>query len=471
MDISNKKLRKAYSLYESGNLNEALALCEKFLQKDSCNPEALELEGKILRDLGRLEEAIITWKINSEYNDNEDAKYNLDQIDDDKKEHTLNYENLNILLSEAGEENKSSSFLPDITFKKDSFENVKIEEPQEEVIDSEVNIDNSTISTESSEPITNEPEAIEHEVEVHNPQFEVNFNEDNFAEEKEIKEPAKVEPTTEKAEFIPEKENKNSSKPVEEFVPEKITSRTESHKPKSKKLLYTIVGFVIALIIVIIAVCVSTSSKNKTEASKPQVEAPKVPTTSPVTPTPEATAPKVLSDSAAEALMNQLTTLVEANSYDGVNKLLTENPVNTIPEKYVADYNKAVSFMETQGVNYYYEQEMSAYNNKDYQDAINYFNQAKPYYKNFEAAPSMLFTEASSYEGLNQPEKAAEIYKEYLTDFPNSQYYTQECLYNLAIYYSKAGNSTEAKSYANQLVTNYSSSMYNNSNIQDILNK
>lgn len=466
MDISNKKLRKAYSLYESGNLNEALALCEKFLQKDSCNPEALELEGKILRDLGRLEEAIITWKINSEYNDNEDAKYNLDQIDDDKKQHTLNYENLNILLSEAGEEDKSSSFLPDVTFKKESFEDFKVETPKEEskeeIIDSEFRVENPSVNTENLKSNDNESE------------FKINFDEDkvndNFTEEKEIERPVnKVENRTEKAEFTSKKETKSSSKPVEEFIPEKITPRTESQKPKSKKLLYTIVGFIIALIIVIIAVYASTSNKSKPEVSKPQVEAPKVPT-KPET-TPEVTKPKVLSDSAAEALMNQLTSLVESNSYDGVNKLLTENPVNTIPEKYVADYNKAVSFMETQGVNYYYEQEMSAYNNKNYQDAINYFNQAKPYYKNFQAAPSMLFTEASSYEALNQPEKAAEIYKEYLTDFPNSQYYTQECLYNLAMYYNKVGNSTEAKSYANQLVTNYSSSMYNNSNIKDILNK
>ena len=70
MDISNKKLKKALTHYNNGEYESALKICEKFLEKEYSNEEALELEGEILYKLGRIDDAIVTWKINSEYNNN-----------------------------------------------------------------------------------------------------------------------------------------------------------------------------------------------------------------------------------------------------------------------------------------------------------------------------------------------------------------------------------------------------------------
>ncbi|WP_055070856.1 tetratricopeptide repeat protein [Clostridium massiliamazoniense] len=450
MDISNKKLKKAYTFYQTGRLKEALSLCEKILEKESCDEDALELEGKILKDLGRLEEAIITWKINAEYNDNEDAKNSLASVDEEKKQHTLSYENLSQLISEAANNDNND------------IQNNFIDSPKVEV---EVEISSTTRVKEEVETPTVDEKVEEPKVEK---------VKDNSAE-------IKVTSTSKKVTDSNKNKNLNSktttvektnSKPIEEFNPQNYGTAT---KKSSKKLLYSTAGVIIIIIAIIAAIYASTSANHK-KSTTPQVEnsqskeTPKTDTTN-KTPAPEVAKPAQLTDEQGQALINELTTLAESNSIDGVNKLLQENPISVIPEKYVSDYNNAVGFMETQGVNYYYEKEISAYNNKNYQEVINYFNSAKPYYKNFKAAPTMLFYAASSYSALNQKENAMNAYKEYLKEFPNSEYYTQECLYNLAMYYNQTNDLTQAKQYASELANKFPTSMYNNTNIENILKK
>lgn len=460
MDISNKKLKKAFTLYQTGRLKEALTLCEKFLQKESCNEEALELEGKILKDLGRLEEAIITWKINAEYNDNEDAKNSLSEIDEDKKQHTLSYENLSQLISEATNEQPENNNLIEATTSQTPLsieEPKKIEETKDTIIENSVKVD---VKAEEKIEIKVEESIKKKTVESANKKESIKTS--------YIKEETKniSKQKTKVAETKTTKHVENS-KPVEEFIPSNIEATTS--RKSSKRIIYTSVGVVIIAIAIIAAIYASTTSNHK-KAIKPPVQSSQNAQAAKPTPAPEAQ-PKKLTDEQGQALIDQLTTAADANSIDTVNSLLQKNPLDVIPEKYVADYNNALGFMENQGVNYYYEKEVSAYNNKQYEDTINYFNQAKPYYKKFKAAPTMLFYTASSYEALNQKEKAMETYKEYLKDFPNSEYYTEECLYNLAMYYNQTNDLTQAKQYASELSTNYPNSMYNNTNIEGILKK
>lgn len=458
MDISNKKLKKAFTLYQTGRLKEALSLCEKFLQKESCNEEALELEGKILKDLGRLEEAIITWKINAEYNDNEDAKNSLSEIDEDKKQHTLSYENLSQLISEATNEHPENNNLieaPRVQTPLSIEEPTKAEDFNTSIVENSVKVEEK-VEIKIEEPIKKKTvESAEKKESVKTSYIK--------EETKNVSKP-KVKVTETKT-----TKKVENSKPVEEFIPSNIESRNSTKS--SKKIIYTSVGVIIIAIAIIGAIYASTTSNNK-KVTKPPVQSSQSgqvvkPTPAP---TPEAQ-PKKLTDEQGQALIDQLTTAADANSIDTVNNLLQKNPLDVIPEKYVADYNNALGFMENQGVNYYYEKEVSAYNNKQYEATIDYFNQAKPYYKNFKAAPTMLFYTASSYEALNQKEKAMETYKEYLKVFPNSEYYTEECLYNLAMYYNQTNDITQAKQYASELSTNYPNSMYNNTNIKGILKK
>lgn len=457
MDISNKKLKKAYTLYQTGRLKEALSLCEKILQKESCDEEALELEGKILKDLGRLEEAIITWKINAEYNDNEDAKNSLASVDEEKKQHTLSYENLSQLISEAANNDNNH------------IQNNSITSPKVEV---EVEVSSTSAKIKEEVASSVEEKKIEKPKKV-----EKTKSEEITTSNDEIKVTSSSKKSTNSnknktSESKVTNRAKTNSKPIEEFNPQNYGTTT---KKSSKKLLYSTAGVIIIIIAIIAAIYASTTANHK-KSTTPQVESsqnketPKTDTTN-KTPAPEVTKPAQLTDAQGQALINELTTLAESNSIDGVNKLLQENPISVIPEKYVSDYNNAIGFMETQGVNYYYEKEIAAYGNKNYQEVINYFNAAKPYYKNFKSAPTMLFYAASSYSALNQKENAMNAYKEYLQEFPNSEYYTQECLYNLAMYYNQTNDLTQAKQYASELANKFPTSMYNNSNIEAILKK
>ena len=91
MEFSNKKLQKAFEYYEQGKYKEALKICSKVLNKEYNNEDALTLEGEVLFKCGRIDDAIITWKINAEYNNNELAKKHLARIDSGVKEMALSY--------------------------------------------------------------------------------------------------------------------------------------------------------------------------------------------------------------------------------------------------------------------------------------------------------------------------------------------------------------------------------------------
>ncbi|MGL5647937.1 MAG: tetratricopeptide repeat protein, partial [Clostridium sp.] len=91
MEFSNKKLQKAFDSFENEKYDDALKICNKVLDKDYNNEEALTLEGEILYKLGRIDDAIITWKINSEYNNNALAKRHLESLDNNVRKMALSY--------------------------------------------------------------------------------------------------------------------------------------------------------------------------------------------------------------------------------------------------------------------------------------------------------------------------------------------------------------------------------------------
>ncbi|MGL4847833.1 MAG: tetratricopeptide repeat protein [Clostridium sp.] len=91
MEFSNKKLQKAFDAFENEKYDDALKICNKVLDKDYNNEEALTLEGEILYKLGRIDDAIITWKINSEYNNNALAKRHLESLDNNVRKMALSY--------------------------------------------------------------------------------------------------------------------------------------------------------------------------------------------------------------------------------------------------------------------------------------------------------------------------------------------------------------------------------------------
>ena len=176
-----------------------------------------------------------------------------------------------------------------------------------------------------------------------------------------------------------------------------------------------------------------------------------------------------LTDEQSKNFVTDIQYLISADSIDGVNNILVKTPKSVIPESAMSEYDKAENFMKTTGLDYYYTNGMNAYDNNDYLTAINYFEKAKPYAKDDFRGPTMLFLTGASYQKLDDINNAIEVYKEFISTYPDAQNYGPEALYFLANYYSKNNNPTEAKKYAQLLTTRYPNSMYNNDNIKSIL--
>ncbi len=66
---NNKLYSKAIKYYEEGKLEKALLQCEEAISLNLRNSAALNLKGLLLYLKGNLDEAVATWKINWDFND------------------------------------------------------------------------------------------------------------------------------------------------------------------------------------------------------------------------------------------------------------------------------------------------------------------------------------------------------------------------------------------------------------------
>ncbi len=70
----NKLYSKAIKYYEEGKIEKALLKCEEAISLNLRNSAALNLKGLLLYLKGNLDEAVATWKINWDFNDDKIAK-------------------------------------------------------------------------------------------------------------------------------------------------------------------------------------------------------------------------------------------------------------------------------------------------------------------------------------------------------------------------------------------------------------
>ncbi|MGL5069533.1 MAG: tetratricopeptide repeat protein [Sarcina sp.] len=512
MNISNKKLKKALDHYKNGEYESALKICEKFLEKEYSNEEALALEGDVLYKLGRIDDAIVTWKINSEYNDNEEATQRLESVDKERKELALSYTSIQnmssedrILLENAYRENielkkqvDNSDLLKDANTK--STSNIDTEPLNNSKDDSivqntQLNVDDFESHTT---PINEHTSSFESEVEpivVPEEPKEYHIVETNIDDILESTPSKTNEPTnidleelkarTQHLEDTNEIKHTDDQKIIDAAVLPTSSSATPSNntsstsKPKSfssskKKIIITSAA---AIAIIIVAL-----SYNKIHASKvskdnaANLNNTKIADTSKPTETksPEATKPDTASSTKLDAaqatqFVNDMQYLISADSIDGINTILEKTPKDSLPQSAIAEYETAENFMKANGVTYYYDNGMNAYNANDYLTAIDYFKKAKPYAKDDFRGPTMLFLTATSYEKLDDMNNAVATYKDFLATYPDAKNYGPESLYFLANYYAKNNNPTEAKQYATELANKYPDSMYNNDNMKAIL--
>ncbi|MCF0148929.1 MAG: hypothetical protein HUJ77_11105 [Clostridium sp.] len=83
--MNNKRYEKALYLYNNGNIEKAIEICEKEMSRDLADSKVLNLKGLLLYLKGDLKDATDTWKINRDYNDDEISRLYLKDAENDFK--------------------------------------------------------------------------------------------------------------------------------------------------------------------------------------------------------------------------------------------------------------------------------------------------------------------------------------------------------------------------------------------------
>ena len=445
----DKRLKKAKDLYDNKNYKEVLKICDKILEKEYNNEQALELEGEALLKLGRIEEAVLNWQINAEYNNNPTAKMRLQDVDDETKQRalnlTLNLSNLSKFInSEAKKIEKQKKEAKKIEHKKEEAKynkNSKILEQKEPLAKNTI--------------INNEPKEKDLENKNNKKQFETNIENKQVVNDKEDnkKDLRKDESNSKKIEKDSNKENsktKDLNASTKEETADK--NKTKNDKPSNKGKKSAIIA-VCALIVVISSYVgikhFKAPANNETKQEQTEEKA----------------------KMSAEELNSKLSDAISKNDYNEIYTLLEENPQNTITDATKENYDKALELMKTKGIEKFYNEGLEQYKFKTYDKALDSFTKAYKYCNGSYLEPHILYFLGSTYNSIDKKDDGAKYFQEYLDKYPHSDLYTSEILYNLSLYYHNKGDNKKAKEYAQHIENSYPSSPYYNDVTKDILYK
>ncbi|MDQ0150934.1 tetratricopeptide repeat protein [Eubacterium multiforme] len=465
-----KKLDKANKYFKNKNYKEALKICDKILTKDYNNEKALELEGEILFKLDRIDEAILNWKINSEYNNNPTAKMRLADMDKETKEKALSYDNLNTISSipegeiedvvnpnEASKEgspsaNEETPNAPDEICE----ESNKIkEEPtlsEDNIKKPTENLTEESTKENTEETVTNQnekaTEILAEEIteqsakNIDEPSEDVNLNTSSINEEKNSFEEESSNENNDNNSPKTEENNNDTSNT------EETSKNTKTSLSKGKK---SAIIAVCAIIIVAASYAAvkhfnNTPSTNNTEQSQ-----------------------AVKEEKAEENLKANLDKAMKDKDMNAIYTLLTEVPKDKVPSDAKETYDQATDMMKKDGVEKFYNEGLDSYKDKKYDVALENLSKAYKFCDGSYLEPHILYFMGSTYNALDKKDDAVKYFEDYLKKYPHSDLYTAEVLYNLCLYYNDKGDKSQAKKYAQQLEDSYPSSPYYNDTSRKIL--
>lgn len=430
MSNFDKKLEKAENYYKKKHYKEALRICDKVLAKQYNNEKALELEGEIFYKLGKIDEAILNWKINAEYNNNPTAKMRLAETDKSTKEKALSYDNFNTISSDTLQAELAAILAAQEAEAKEK--EAKEQEAKEK----------QAMEAEAREKEAKEKQAREAEAR----EKEAKEKQAKEAEAKEKESNVKHSTDTDTT----EKENTEAT-PTNSDNTDKVESNKKKTSNKNRNIA---IAVACGVVVVLAAYSGVKYYSNKNDAPQKQ----------------EQQVNEQTKELPAD-FNNSLTKAVNDKNYEDLYNLLSEAKGLTIPADDEKIYSEATKLMQDEGVQSFYDAGLKDMKDKKYEDALNNLNKAYAFCDGTYLQPHIIYFMGAANAGLNKPEDAVKYYKEYLEKFPHSDMYTPEILYKLAEYYNGTGNKEEAKKYAQHIENSYPSSPYYNDTIKDILYK
>lgn len=443
-----KKVRKLYekamNFYEQGKIDKALDICELALSKELNNSLIINFKGMLLYQKGRLNEALIVWKLNEELNKDvvasnyiKDAQNDFERLELYKRaEDALKKLNIELAL-----ELLSRCALSD-------FNSIKVNK-------------GLAVCYQKKGDYEKAFDYIEKALKV----------DCNYKEALKIK------------------------KELIDFGGNKLK------KKSSKKLMFiTILFFVIIIICICIAIFMKNNYKNLFNYSYENLFNHKKNTDLTINNNDkeENKLDKQNSNSVKEDKKEQIADK-ETNKIEEINNDKNENENNIkvfdneklesaisnrnidslvdqllgIKEQDINSENKylyrqAMDLINSEGIVTYYNKGVEYYNQKNYEKAEIELNKAYDFCENNPYKEHILFYRASNSSQMLKNDLAMKQYEEYYQNYPNGVY-IEGVLYELAIL-TISIDKEKSKIYANELINNFPKSIYINDYIVNILN-
>jgi tetratricopeptide (TPR) repeat protein len=416
-----KQYDKSIHLFQNGEIDKALVICEKLISENLKNTSALNLKGLLLYIKGDLKSAEATWKINKDFNDDGISKGYLKDIQKDWERQSLYDQALkDIKEMYIKDAEKKLSICSESDFNK-------------------INVNNA-----------------------------IAFCFIKRGEYEKAKECIDVVRAI-------DKNNKvalDNYKVIKEF--------SEGNRPKINfklviiALMICFVGVIAYLFYKPVSQYISKVKTNyiaSRSTKKDETKTIDKTNTNQTTTTNNTTTDKNTENNKQEEAkfpVDQVKAAVNDKDYNKLYTIITSFNKDKLGVNDKIAYNSGDQLLINSGVGSFYDAGRSYFSAKDFVKAKIEFEKASKFSKDNYLNPHIIYMLGVTNEKIEDYEKALVYYDQYVNSYYGGDY-TAECLYKLATINNNS-DKAKAKQYAEKISKDFNKSMYYNSTIKDILN-
>ncbi|MFT8315964.1 MAG: tetratricopeptide repeat protein [Clostridium sp.] len=409
MNKSNVYYGKALNYYQKGYIEKAIEFCEKSISDNIKNKAAIDLKGLLYYLKGDITNCRALWKLNSQVNNDKVAKKYLEGIDKDQERFKLYVEAVK------------------------KIKDMKINE----AIGLLSECDSSDFNT----------------IDVNNYLCVCYIKQGNFQKAKEkLEKVMKIDKYNYMA-----LENR---KTLVEYGEIKI-------KFFNKKYFYAASLITICIVVVLsVSIGMKFLSNLRIASSEPKKSI-TLKTNNKSSSNPSGSSIEEKKDTNLQFPYDDVKNAIDSKDYEKTYSYIEQWKNENVRINYKEILSQGEKLLTEEGVVYFYKQGTVFFNNKDYNNAVKEFLKAFNYGNSNYLYPHIIYFIGESYKNLGDYENAINFYSIYDTNFSQGDY-EETVLYNMAII-NKNIDINKAKQYASRLSDNYPHSIYNNSNIKDIV--
>jgi tetratricopeptide (TPR) repeat protein len=432
MNKSTKQYKKALDYYNNGRLDKALQLCELSISDNIKNTSAINLKGLLFYLKGELDNAQSLWKMNSQMNDDSvSKKYYEDSLKDEKRRDFYNEALLLIKEMKIREALILLKNCSESDFNSINVNNymalcyIKLGEYSAAVvcINKVLNLDKNNAEAKGYRKMLIEYGIVKKQVNYKIVSLSI----------------AALCLVAFSIFTVKSMTNKNYG-----FLSFKNNSKVANNNKQN------------------------STNKNTAAENKPQQQKTEVQQTQKQE-TKSQEAPKQENTAAEKFPSEDVKKQVESKNYDALYDSVIKWQDKNLSVNDKTLLAKAKDMLINEGTEFFYGTGSKALGSKDYNKSRDYLLKAYSVGGGSYLYPHIIYMLAASYENLEDIENALKYYSEYNSKYSKGDY-AETVLYKLALL-NKNVDINKAKPYAEKLVDTYPNSMYNNTNIKEILSK